>query len=182
VALAVALVGENRKQSRYIYVFLQSEAIKLLREKKTKYEERLKDEEHQCRNRRTREIFLFSLFQGFGIFVVFLLFAFFLFHPRDYYKLSLCVTLVIHLTVYGSLEEYITPSDVCSIKLRYDQSHESRGSFLFNRRVVLTSFMTSLCRTFFHPIGVSLAESFNLASNVWHVEIVCRVSSVRSVE
>jgi len=25
---------------------------------------------------------------------------------------------------------------------------------------------------FLHPIGVSLAESFNLVSNVWHVEIM----------
>jgi len=25
---------------------------------------------------------------------------------------------------------------------------------------------------FIHPIGVSLAESFNLVSNVWHVEIM----------
>jgi len=27
-------------------------------------------------------------------------------------------------------------------------------------------------RMFLHPIDVSLAESFNLVSNVWHVEIV----------
>jgi len=25
---------------------------------------------------------------------------------------------------------------------------------------------------FLHPIGVSLAKSFNLVSNIWHVEVV----------
>jgi len=41
---------------------------------------------------------------------------FFLFHSKDYYKLSLCVviSLVIYLTIYGSLEEHI-PIGVCSI-------------------------------------------------------------------
>jgi len=38
-----------------------------------------------------------------------------LFHPRDYCKL--CVILI-HLTIYRSLEEHMS-SGVCSIKLQY---------------------------------------------------------------
>jgi len=38
---------------------------------------------------------------------------FFLFHPRDYYKLSFCV-IFSNLTIYESLEEYM-PCDVCSM-------------------------------------------------------------------
>jgi len=49
---------------------------------------------------------------------------------------------------------------VCSIKLRYDQVRESRRLIAGN------------VGTFLHSIGASLAESFNLVSNVWHVEIV----------
>jgi len=55
---------------------------------------------------------------------------FFLCHPRDYYKLSHCIT--ISNTFFHEL----------------------------NREYV---------RIFLHPIGVSLTESFNLISNVWHV-------------
>jgi len=37
---------------------------------------------------------------------------------------------------------------------------------------------------FLHPIGVSLAESFNLISNVWHVEIMIQsvIGDVRRVD
>jgi len=63
-------------------------------------------------------------------------------------------------------------------KLQYNQVHKSADNSLFNRRVVLTCFMRLVASmlgsilSFFHPIGVSLAESFNLVSNVWHVEIM----------
>jgi len=48
----------------------------------------------------------------------------------------------------------------------------SLGNFLFNRRVVLTFFMMfrEYVRMFLHPIGMSLAESFNLVSK--HVDIM----------
>jgi len=39
------------------------------------------------------------------------------------------------------------PSGVCSIKLQYDQVHKFWGNFLFNRRVVLISFMRLVAST-----------------------------------
>jgi len=48
---------------------------------------------------------------------------------------------VIHLTIYGSLEEH-TPNGVWSIKLQYDHN------FLSNRRVVLTFFVKSVASMF----------------------------------
>jgi len=47
-------------------------------------------------------------------------------------------------------------------------------SFPFNRRVVSTSFMRLVARMFLHLVGVSLAQSFNLVFNVWHVEIMMK--------
>jgi len=47
-------------------------------------------------------------------------------------------------------------------------------SFPFNRRVVSTPFMRLVARMFLHLVGVSLAQSFNLVSNVWHVEIMMK--------
>jgi len=63
-----------------------------------------------------------------------------MFFPHFFYFILVIITschfaqyLIIHLTIYGSLEEHM-PSDVCSINY-------SMIRFLFNRRVILTSFL-----------------------------------------
>jgi len=58
-------------------------------------------------------------------------------------------------------------------KLQYNQVHKSADNSLFNWRCFhsFREISREYVGTFLHPIGVSLAESFNLVSNVWHVEM-----------
>jgi len=79
---------------------------------------------------------------------------FFLSHPRNYYKLSLCVT-------------FSNTLDNLWKSWRAVRSDTQVSNFLFSLRVVLT-FFTRLIATmlFLYPVGASLADSFHLVSNV----------------
>jgi len=82
---------------------------------------------------------------------------FFLFHPRGYYKLStLCQHLIIHLTIYGSLEEHTPLGVLISLEVIFflvgcfdffhEISHEYVGVFLHLVGVTLNLLISSLAR------------------------------------
>jgi len=109
---------------------------------------------------------------------------FFLFHPRDYYKLSFIVTFN---DTFGNLWKLwrVYAQWRMLYKLEYDQVHKSWHNPLFNQHIVLTFFMRLVANALECSFILSLAESFNLISNVCStLRSWCRVSLtyVRSID
>jgi len=95
----------------------------------------------------------------------------FLFHARNYCKLSLCV---IFSNTFDNLWKPWRPYARCSIKLRYDQIHKSWDSFFLNQRIILTCFMSLVASMLecFSILSVYVWLSLLISSYIRYIEIM----------